>query len=94
MKASRRTRQPAVLSQAPSTEECDSVIELLRQFAGLDEIRHRIMSTLAVDDLWCIWRGTKHASTERDQRTNQIATRELERRGLLLPTEQPQSATD
>jgi len=69
-------------------------MELLRQFAGLDEIRHRIMSTLAIDDLWCIWRGTKHGSTERDQRTNQIATQELERRGLLLPTAQRQSASD
>jgi hypothetical protein len=69
-------------------------LELLRQAADLDEIRHRIMSTLAVDDLWCIWRGTKHGATARDQRTNQIATRELERRGLLLPAEQSQPTGD
>jgi len=80
--------------QTPGTEDCEWVLELLRNIADLDEVRLRIMSTLAVDDLWCIWRGTKHGATARDRRTNLIATSELERRGLMSPTEQRQPTSD
>jgi hypothetical protein len=70
------------------------MLEVLRKFADADEVRLRIMSTLAVDDLWCIWRGTRHCATPRDQRTHQTAACELARRGLLWPAGQPQSASD
>ena len=89
MKATRRTRQPVVPSQTPGTEDCEWVLELLRQVADVDEVRLRVMSTLAVDDLWCIWRGTKHCATARDRRTCEAAAAELARRGLLSPTAQP-----
>jgi len=80
--------------QTPGTDDCEWVLQLLRNIADLDEVRLRIMSTLAVDDLWCIWRGTMHRATARDRRTNLIATSELERRGLLSPTDQPQPTVD
>jgi hypothetical protein len=61
----------------------------LRSVADTDEIRHVIMGTLNVDDLWCIWRATKDGATARDNRSHRSATLELERRGLLDATGQP-----
>ena len=90
----RKTRQPAVPPQTHGTDDCEWVLELLRQLADIDEVRLTIMSTLAVDDLWCIWRGTRHCATPRDQRTHQTAACELARRGLLSPAGQPQPASD
>jgi hypothetical protein len=69
-------------------------MQLLRQVADAEEVRLHIMSALAVDDLWCIWRGTKHCATARDRRTCQAAAAELERRGLLSPTAQAQAPGD
>ena len=94
MKATRRTRQPKVPSQTPGTEDCEWILELLRQLAEIDEVRLHIMSALDVDDVWCIWRGTEHGATARDRRTHQTASCELARRGLLSPTAQPKPAAD
>ena len=73
----------------PGSDDCEWVSDLLRTVADTENIRHAIMGTLSVDDLWCIWRGTKHGATQRDKRSHKSARLELERRGLLDAAGQP-----
>lgn len=74
------------------SDDCQWVSDVLRNVADTDEVRRTIMGTLSVDDLWCIWRGTKHGATARDRRSHRSATLELERRGLLDAAGQPVAA--
>jgi hypothetical protein len=78
-------------AQAPETGEQEWVSGVLRRAAGAEEGRHGIVSTLATADLWRIWRRTEHRTTARDKRTHATVRRELVRRGVLEPTEQPGS---
>jgi hypothetical protein len=65
------------------------VSALLRRAAATEEGRMGLMGTLATGDIWRIWRGTEHRTTERDRRTHRIARAELEHRGLLDPAVAP-----
>jgi hypothetical protein len=78
----------------PGSDDCEWVSDLLRNAADTEGVRHAIMSTLSVADLWCIWRGTKNGATERDRRSHKSASLELERRGLLDAEGHPVAAGD
>jgi hypothetical protein len=87
-----RSRQSSQLPRG--SEDCEWVSDLLRGVADTDEIRRVIMGTLNADDLWCIWRGTKHGATARDKRSHLSARLELQRRGLLDAWGQPLAADE
>jgi hypothetical protein len=90
MSATSRAWQSAEPSQLPpGSDDCEWVSDLLRSVADTERVRHTIMGTLSVADLWCIWRGTKHGATERDKRSHKSAGQELRRRGLLDAAGQP-----
>jgi hypothetical protein len=90
MSATRKAWQSADSWQLPpGSDDCEWVSDLLRGVADTEEVRHAIMGTLSVADLWCIWRGTKHGATERDKRSHKSARLELQRRGLLDEEGQP-----
>jgi hypothetical protein len=93
MSATSKTWQPADSWQLPpGSDDCEWVSDLLRGVANTEDVRHAIMGTLSVADLWCIWRGTKHGAAERDRRSHRSATLELERRGLLDAAGHPVAA--
>ena len=95
MSATSKAWQSAESSRLPSgSEDCGWVSDLLHSVADTEKVRHAIMTTLGVADLWCIWRGTKHGDTERDRRSHKSATLELQRRGLLDGAGQPVAAGD
>jgi len=93
MSAISKAWQSADSSQLPpGSDDCQWVSDLLRGLADTEDVRHAIMSTLSVADLWCIWRGTKQGAANRDKRSHQSASRELQRRGLLDAAGQPVTA--
>jgi hypothetical protein len=95
MSATSKATQSRRPSQLPrGSEDCEWVSDLLRSVADTKEIRRVIMGTLNVDDLWCIWRGTKHGGTARDKRSHLSARLELQRRGLLDEWGQPLAADE
>jgi hypothetical protein len=95
MSATSKARRAARSLQLPrGAEDCEWVSDLLRSVADTEDIRRVIMGTLNVDDLWCIWRGTKDGATARDKRSHLSARLELERRGLLDAWGQPLPAAD
>jgi hypothetical protein len=93
MSATSRAWQSADPSELPpGSDDCEWVSDLLRSAADTEKVRHAIMGTLSIADLWCIWRGTKHGATKRDRRSHRSARLELERRGLLDVAGQPVAA--
>jgi hypothetical protein len=93
MSATRRAWRSADPSQLPlGSDDCEWVSGLLRSAADTEQVRHAILGTLSIADLWCIWRGTKHRATERDRRSHKSARLELERRGLLDAAGHPVAA--
>jgi len=90
MSATSKAWQSVDASQLPpGSEDCEWVSDLLHKVADGEEVRRVIMGTLAVADLWCIWRGTRHGATDRDRRSHRSARLELQRRGLLDAAGQP-----
>ena len=95
MSATSKAWQSADASHFPSgSDDCGWVSDVLRSVADTEKVRHAIMSTLSIADLWCIWRGTKHGATERDRRSHKSARLELERRGLLDAAGHPVAACE